>query len=417
MGKTMSVMISRAKSDINRIYKNSYTALKHNLKLGRRTLFAAPLALLMAIIAILGLTVNSSYAYAISYEGETIGYVSSEEVYTEAMESITANTDDTAAENLRTVKVEEEIATGEQMLDADRLSKAIVNTVEEVQENYGLFKNGELYAVCYTEKQIETAIENYIAENNEDLTDAKLAGNYEIKKGVYSTDKLINSEMLYTKLCCDKTELSGYRIETRREKIKYTTETGKSSKYVKGEKVTVRNGKNGAKKITEKVYYNGDEVALREEISSEIIKKPVSKKIVKGTGKLSNKAKMSYPFGKSTYNYITSPYGEPRYGYYHKGVDIIANYGAPILATAGGTVVESGYSNGGWGYTVVIDHGNGIRSRYAHCSDLYVAVGEKVNRGDNIAAVGSTGYSECNHLHIEVTENGVRVDPFNYIEQ
>ena len=62
MGKTMSVMISRAKSDINRIYKNSYTALKHNLKLGRRTLFAAPLALLMAIIAILGLTVNSSYA-------------------------------------------------------------------------------------------------------------------------------------------------------------------------------------------------------------------------------------------------------------------------------------------------------------------------------------------------------------------
>ena len=126
---------------------------------------------------------------------------------------------------------------------------------------------------------------------------------------------------------------------------------------------------------------------------------------------------MSYPFGKSTYNYITSPYGEPRYGYYHKGVDIIANYGAPILATAGGTVVESGYSNGGWGYTVVIDHGNGIRSRYAHCSDLYVTVGEKVNRGDNIAAVGSTGYSECNHLHIEVTENGVRVDPFNYIEQ
>ena len=82
MGKTMSVMISRAKSDINRIYKNSYTALKHNFKLGRRTLIAAPLVLLMVVITILGLTVNTSYAYAISYEGETIGYVSSEEVYT-----------------------------------------------------------------------------------------------------------------------------------------------------------------------------------------------------------------------------------------------------------------------------------------------------------------------------------------------
>ena len=417
MGKTMSGIMNRAKSDINRIYKNTYSAFLHNLKLGRRTMLAAPLVLLIAVVTILGLTVNTSYAYAVSYEGETIGYVSSEEVYTEAMESITANTDDVAEKNLRTVKVEEEVAAGEQMLDANGLSEAIVNKVETVQENHGLFKNGELYAVCYTEKQIETAIEKYISENNKGLTDAKLSGEYDVKKGVYSTDKLMSSEMLYNKLANDNTELSGYKIETRRQKIRYITETKKSSKYAKGEKITVRNGKNGMKEITEKVCYNGDDVTSREEISTQITKKPVSKKVVKGTGKLTSKAKMSYPFGENTYNYVTSYYGEARYGYYHMGVDIIADYGSPILATAGGTVIESGYSNGGWGYTVVIDHGNGIRSRYAHCSSLNVTVGEKVNRGDNIAAVGSTGNSECNHLHIEVTENGARVNPFNYIEQ
>ncbi len=416
MAKAMSGIVTRAKSNINRIYKSVSTALVHNFKVGRSTMLAAPLALLVVVVTILGLTVNTSYAYAVSYEGETIGYVSSEEVYTEAMESITANTDDVAVRNLSTVSVEEEVAAGEQMLDAKDLSKAIVEKVEDVQENYGLFVDGKLYATCYTEKQIETAIEKYLTENSQGLTDAKLSGNYSVKKGVYSTDKLINSEMLYNMLCNDNAAVSGYRIETRTEKIKYKTKTDKSDKYSKGEKVTVKEGKNGSKKVTERVYYNGDKAVLREEISSEIVKKPVTKKVVKGTGDLSLKAKMTFPLKESSGYSITSYYGDPRDGYYHMGVDIIAGYGTPIYATAGGTVVESGYSNGGWGNTVLIDHGNGIRSRYAHCSSLNVSVGEKVNRGDYIAAVGSTGYSECNHLHLEVTENGVKVNPMNYME-
>ncbi len=413
MRKTMYGTITRAKSNIKTIYNNVATALGHNVKLSRRTLLVAPLTLLVAVVTILGLTVNSSYAYAVSYEGETIGYVSSQEVYTEAMETITANTDDTAVKNLSTVHVKEEVAAGEQMLNVEDLSRAIVETVDEVQENFGLFKDGELYATCYTQKQIESAVSKYISENSDGLTDAKLSGDFKIKKGVYSTDKLINSEMLYNQLIVDGVELSGYRVETRTEKIKYNTKVTKSDEYAKGEKVVVREGKNGSKSITEKVYYNGDTVVLREEISSEVTKKPVAKKVVKGTGSLSLKAKMSFPL-KDNY-YITSYYGEPRWGYYHKGVDIIAPYGTAIYATAGGTVIESGYSNGGWGYTVVVDHGNGIQSRYAHCSSLNVTVGEKVDRGELIAEVGSTGNSECNHLHLEVNQNGVRVDPMNFI--
>ncbi len=417
MSKTMSGIITRAKSDINRIYKNTTTALIHNFKLGRRAMLAAPAVLLFAVVTILGLTVNTSYAYAVSYDGETIGYISSEEVYTEAMENITAVADESATKNLRTVQVEEEVAAGAQMLDAEGLSEAIVKTVDKVQENYGLFRDGELYAVCYTKKQIESAIDKYISENCKGLIDAKLSGMFAIKKGVYSTDNLFTSEMLYNKLCSDNLKLYGYREEVRTEEIAYKTVIKESNEYAKGETVTVKSGRNGTEKITEKVYYDGEKAVIREKISSKIVEKPVSKQVVKGTGNIAVNAKMSYPFDSETYNYVTSYYGEARYGYYHKGVDIIADYGAPIRATAGGTVVESGYSNGGWGYTVVIDHGNGIRSRYAHCSSLNVTVGEKVNRGDHIASVGSTGYSECNHLHLEVTENGVRVDPFNYVEQ
>ncbi len=414
MNKTMCGIISRAKSSIKRITKSASSAIIHNIDLSRRTLIIAPLALLVSVVTILGISVSTSYAYAVSYQGETIGYVSSEEVYTEVMENITEKTDNVAVKSLSNMEVQEEVAAGERMLDAEELTKAIVKNVDEVEENYGIFKDGVLYASCYTEKQIENAVNKYVSENSKGLSDAKLAGDYIVKKGVYSTETLMNSEMLYNKLCNEKAKVCGYKIETRTEKIKYTTKTKKSDKYAKGEKVTVREGKNGARKVTEKVYYEGKKVSSREVVEAEVIKKAVSKKIIKGTGSLSLKAKMSFPLKESSGYYISSYYGAPRYGYYHQGVDIIAGYGTPIYATAGGTVIEAGYSNGGWGYTVVIDHGNGIKTRYAHCSSINVAAGETVNRGDQIAAVGSTGNSECNHLHLEAIVNGTRVNPMNY---
>ena len=73
-----------------------------------------------------------------------------------------------------------------------------------------------------------------------------------------------------------------------------------------------------------------------------------------------------------------------------------------------------GYS-GGYGYVVKMSHGNGIETYYAHCSELYVSAGEKVEAGDIIAAVGSTGNSTGNHLHFEVRIDGVEVNPQNYL--
>src|SRR5688572_4867267 len=98
----------------------------------------------------------------------------------------------------------------------------------------------------------------------------------------------------------------------------------------------------------------------------------------------------------------------------HEGIDVTAPMGAPIIAPASGTVVKVGRENG-YGNVVEIDHGNGIVTRYAHCSRIDVRHGQRVTRGQPIAAVGSTGLSTGPHLHYEIHINGKVVDPLTYV--
>ena len=115
--------------------------------------------------------------------------------------------------------------------------------------------------------------------------------------------------------------------------------------------------------------------------------------------------------------YITSRQGprtHPITGEYknHGGTDIGASYGSAIYAADSGTVVRSSDGwNGGWGNYVMIDHGNGMQTLYAHMSSRAVSVGQTVSRGQTIGYVGSTGMSTGPHLHFEMYINGSRIDP------
>ncbi len=100
----------------------------------------------------------------------------------------------------------------------------------------------------------------------------------------------------------------------------------------------------------------------------------------------------------------------------HAAIDIGANQGTPVVAAAAGTVITAGWSAYGYGNHVVIDHGNGLRTLYAHLSRIDVKAGQAVGQGAQIGAVGSTGNSSGPHLHFEVIQGGVRKNPRQWLK-
>lgn len=118
---------------------------------------------------------------------------------------------------------------------------------------------------------------------------------------------------------------------------------------------------------------------------------------------------------------VASPYGNrvnPMGGYgqeLHTGTDYAGACGTPVLASSGGTVTESGWHPYGGGQRIVIDHGGGLKTTYNHLSSLGIPVGGKVERGQTIGAVGTTGNSTGCHLHFEVVVDDLTVDPSGYL--
>lgn len=110
---------------------------------------------------------------------------------------------------------------------------------------------------------------------------------------------------------------------------------------------------------------------------------------------------------------ITSPYG-PRWGGYHTGIDIDCRTGAPIGASKAGRVIEAGWG-GGYGRMVIVDHGGGYTTLYAHMSRIYVGYGSSVSQGTKVGACGESGNATGDHLHFEVRVNGDHRNPRNYL--
>ena len=132
-----------------------------------------------------------------------------------------------------------------------------------------------------------------------------------------------------------------------------------------------------------------------------------------------NSGSTSVQFIKPVNAVITSNYGSrihPITGKqsFHRGTDFGASSGTPIKAIAGGVVTTAGY-NSSFGNMVIIDHGNGYTSLYAHASSLNVSAGQRVSQGQTVSFVGSTGNSTGPHLHLEMRYNGSYVNPMNYI--
>ena len=128
---------------------------------------------------------------------------------------------------------------------------------------------------------------------------------------------------------------------------------------------------------------------------------------------ITKKVDLGMSFTRPVKGVVTSRFGA-RWGSTHTGTDIGAASGTPIYAAASGTVIFSGWK-GTLGKFIVVNHGNGIQTYYAHCSTLLVSKGDTVTAGQQIAKVGSTGRSTGPHLHFEIRLNGSALNPQSYI--
>lgn len=203
-----------------------------------------------------------------------------------------------------------------------------------------------------------------------------------------------------------------YEEKTFIQDVKFETKYEYSASLYKNQQQTKKKGELGKSEVVAKVVkHNGIEIA-KEVIKETLISQPIAQVVVKGTKELPP-LKGTGSFIMPTRGTLTSRFGQ-RWGRMHEGIDLAAKIGTAIKAADGGTVTFAGY-NGNYGYMVEIDHGSGFKTRYAHCSKIYVKKGDKVHKDQTIAAVGNTGRSTGPHLHFEVLKNGVPQDPYKYI--
>lgn len=285
---------------------------------------------------------------------------------------------------------------------------------------YSVTLNGELIGYSEDKSKLQERINEYIEKGNgkniafveiNELPEYKLCF---LKKNINTNDeeifnKVIEDGQIYYKY---------YAIAVSNQEKFYVSTFEEAEEVIKQLKNKNSNNKNKLA-IVEKY-----EKELKDFTNVEnCVAKLYEKKVVQtsyavaatGMNTSSKKVELGISLIRPISGVVTSRFGA-RWGSNHKGLDIGAPKGTAIKAAAGGTVTVSSYGyNGGYGNYVIISHGNGIQTVYAHCTGLNVKVGEKVSQGQVIATVGSTGRSTGNHLHLEIRVNGVAQNPQNYL--
>ena len=197
-----------------------------------------------------------------------------------------------------------------------------------------------------------------------------------------------------------------------KEKINFEKVIEKDSSMFKGEKKVIQKGVPGEKEVSYLITeVNGKRV--KQKVTEEKVLVEPKKHIEKvGTKVISSRGTGSFSW-PTVGGYISSGMG-PRWGSYHRGIDIARPSNYSILASDNGVVTAAGW-DGSYGYRVIINHNNGYQTLYAHLSNIYVSVGQVVPKGSVIGKMGSTGNSTGIHLHFEVTRNCKLINPLSVL--
>ena len=372
----------------------------------------------MLAVGVSIVSVGITLGFKVNYAGSIIATIKNAAVFDDAKSiAVKSIESSNAAGAIKQPNFKMTLTVSNRLCSALKLADAIIENTNDIVEASALVVNGETLLCGETEELAEcleksrTRFETKGAENTSEFTDeVKTEKGYYLKSEIASADELTAA--------AEKLNVKTVLVITTDTEIPFTTKTVKTSNELIGYSSVKTAGQNGINRKTENVEkLNGEEVA-REELKTEVVKEPVEQVTLVGTAKSTATAAQRIaarseglicPLSKGSF--VVSYYGDGRG---HKGMDLAADRGTGIYASAAGTVVSAGF-DGAYGYSVVVDHGNGLKTRYAHASALKVAKGARVEQGDLLALVGNTGNSTGNHLHYEVLVNNTRVNPAPYI--
>ena len=442
----------------------------------RREITQTALVGLLSATLIIGLySWVTDYEYA--YNGRTLGIVRDQQDVLEILELVSEELTQEYGSNIvidpeSDITFTPVISYGKEIDDADTVLRRFTYMGDIQAEAFAIYADGTLISIVESEKVAEEVLDkvlNYYLDDDDDVEYEYVgfAENIEIKP--YSTqlanvtsknsayNKIKNGgqqEVTYTVVSgdtlsgiCAKLDVSmkelmamnpdldedatlhigdkfvvteevplltveTVEVSTYAQKIKYETEYVESNKYYEGDQMVTRAGQNGKERVTARLTKHNGKVVERDVLSRKTITEPVNQIIAKGTKKKPPTAGTG-TFMRPVNVAVYSGYGW-RWGRMHYGIDLSTSVGTPIYAADGGVVTMSGW-NGNYGYCIKINHENGYETLYAHCSALYVSVGERVFKGQHIAAIGNTGRSTGPHCHFEIKHNGVNVNPSNYV--
>lgn len=298
--------------------------------------------------------------YSVKIGNKKIGYIDNKEYLNNYIEEFKND-----KENVAFVNAKEEVETSIKLVNRNTQDNDIKQDIYEnlsvEYTTYAVVYNSNNIAYLSNMEEAENVINDIKSNNNSDET--KELSILQVYSDNYEEIKAINSEEANTKIA------EAIKTEEDKKSVKLASTTNKNTA-----------SKKSTTKTTQKSGIN--------------LSKPLSGTIT------------------SRFGGRTSPGGIGSTN--HKGLDIAAKKGTSIKAAASGTIKFAGYK-GSLGKLVIIDNGNSVQTYYGHCSEIYVEAGQKVEAGEAIAAVGSTGAATGPHLHFEIHINGIAVNPQNYL--
>lgn len=397
----------------------------HRRPVRKKALLAAALAGLTGISVLGAVAVSTcTLCYAVSSQGEPpLAYVQGELAYTQAVNQVEEQVSQilhTEYDYPEQTQMELAIAPRGSVQSPEELTASLMETVPQVREAWVLTVDGVAAGACSSKEEVESAIElvkeGYSNGNTISVTllgDIQIAQDYlPAEEGLYDAETLAGALMLPE----EEEEGPLLTVETVEEvtctqAIPAPLQEQKDPTRILHERKILQEGTDGQEERTHRVTRRCGVEINRENLATKTLTEPVPGIVSVGTAQGVDAAQGRFIW--PTTGQITSPFGyRIIFGStsFHRGLDIANAAGTEILASAGGTVTWAS-PKGTYGNLLILDHGNGFSTYYAHCSKLLVTVGDTVDQGEKIALMGSTGRSTGPHLHFEVRWQDEPLDP------